>query len=194
MSTIESVIFTVLLAIAVIFFLKRIYTLFALVLLGQGENRFDRLWKRLKDMLLFGFIQKRVVERAFGFNHFFLFWGFIVLLVINIEFVLAGMFPRFSFAFLGDAPYAVLRFLADIMSFVVLLAIIFAFIRRISDGVVQNIIDCLREKAAVGFNEFGAGWFKYDLDPFLCRLRHDPPDEFLDEYFQIEIIDLNISS
>lgn len=131
MSTIESVIFTVLLAIAVIFFLKRIYTLFALVLLGRGENRFDRLWKRLKDMLLFGFIQKRVVEKAFGFNHFFLFWGFIVLLVINIEFVVAGMFPRFSFAFLGDTPYAVLRFLADIMSFVVLLAIIFAFIRRI---------------------------------------------------------------
>ena len=131
MSTIESVIFTVLLAVAVIFFLKRIYTLFALVLLGRGENRFDRLLKRLKDMLLFGFIQKRVIEKPFGFNHFFLFWGFIVLLVINIEFVVAGMFPRFSFAFLGDGPYAVLRFLADIMSFVVLLAVIIAFIRRI---------------------------------------------------------------
>jgi Fe-S oxidoreductase len=131
MSTIESVIFTVLLAIAVIFFLKRIYTLFALVLLGRGENRFDRLFKRLKDMLLFGFVQKRVIEKPFGFNHFFLFWGFIVLLIINIEFVVAGMFPRFSFSFLGDGPYAVLRFIADIMSFVVLLAIIFAFIRRI---------------------------------------------------------------
>lgn len=130
MSTIESLIFTVLLAIAVIFFLRRIYTLFALVLLGRGENRFDRLWRRFKDMLLFGFIQKRVIEKPFGFNHFFLFWGFVVLLVINIEFVIAGMFPRFSLQFLGDIPYSAIRFVADIMSFVVLCSIIFAFIRR----------------------------------------------------------------
>lgn len=131
MSTIESLIFTVLLAIAVIFFLKRVYTLFSLVLLGRGENRFDRLWRRFKDMLLFGFIQKRVIEKPFGFNHFFLFWGFVVLLVLNIEFVVAGMFPRFSLHFLGDIPYDAIRFMADIMSFVVLCAIILALIRRI---------------------------------------------------------------
>ncbi len=113
-------------------FLRRVFRLFAMVLLGKAEPRFDRLRDRLKSLLLFGFGQKRVIEEPFGVNHFFLFWGFILLqLMVNSEFIIAGIFPRFSLSFLGDILYPVITFTADITSFVVLLVVIIAAFRRI---------------------------------------------------------------
>ncbi|HUT83502.1 MAG TPA: electron transfer flavoprotein, partial [Thermodesulfobacteriota bacterium] len=81
-------------------------------------------------MLLYAFAQLRVVSEKFGINHFFLFWGFMVLLLINLQFIIAGIFPRFSFEFLGTIPYGVLRFMADVMSLVVLVSVVVAVIRR----------------------------------------------------------------
>jgi hypothetical protein len=79
MAVIESVIFAVAFFGALFLFLRRVFRLFAMVLLGKAEPRFDRLLDRLKSLLLFGFGQKRVIEEPFGVNHFFLFWGFILL-------------------------------------------------------------------------------------------------------------------
>jgi hypothetical protein len=131
MTVLESVIFAILLAFSLLFFCRRVYTIFALILLGRGENRFDRLWKRFKGLLYYGFLQRRVVEEPFGINHVFLFWGFVVLFLVNVEFVMAGLFPRFSLGFIGFIPYCALRFLADIMSFLVLCAVLVAMTRRI---------------------------------------------------------------
>ncbi len=130
MTTIESAFFAVLLAVSLIIFFRRVYTLLAFMFLGRWEDRFDRLWQRFKGMLTYGFLQRRVVQRPFGVNHFFLFWGFIVLFLINMEFVISGVFPRFSLDFIGDIPYQALNFLADIMSAVVLLAVVMALVRR----------------------------------------------------------------
>ena len=103
-----------------------------MVLLGKGEQRFDHLGERLKSVLLFGFGQKRVIEEPFGVNHFVLFWGFVLLqLLVNSEFIIAGIFPRFSLSFLGDILYPAITFVADITSFLVLLVVIIAVIRRI---------------------------------------------------------------
>jgi Fe-S oxidoreductase len=131
MTTIESVLFTALLIVSLFIFFRRLYVLLALVFLGKFENRFDHLWQRFKGMIEYGFLQKRVVQKAFGINHFMLFWGFMVLLLVNIEFVISGIFPKFSLDFIGHTPYIVLNFLADIMSVVVLFAVVFALARRI---------------------------------------------------------------
>jgi len=131
MTTIESIIFSLLLAISLYIFFRRVYTLCAYLFLGKWENRFDRLWERFKGMITYGFLQKRVVQKPFGINHFFLFWGFMVLFLVNMEFVISGVFPKFSLAFLGDIPHHVLNFLADCMSAVVLLAVCAAFVRRL---------------------------------------------------------------
>ncbi|HPU30785.1 MAG TPA: (Fe-S)-binding protein [Syntrophorhabdaceae bacterium] len=131
MKPIESIIFAVLVAISAYIFLRRIYTLFNFISLGKWEDRFDRLWERFKGMIYYGFLQKRVVQKTFGFNHLMLFWGFMVLLPINFEFVISGFFPKFTLAFLGDTLYTILCFLADVMSAVVFLAVIFATIRRV---------------------------------------------------------------
>ena len=131
MTTLESLIFAVLLVCALGFFLRNVFRLFSIICLGQWDNRFDSLWTRLKGMFLYAFLQLRVVSEKFGVNHFFLFWGFMVLLLANMQFFIAGVFPSFSFEFLGTIPYGILLLLADIMSLVVLTCVVIAAIRRI---------------------------------------------------------------
>lgn len=98
--------------------------------LGKYENRFDRLWGRLWGMVVYGFAQLRVVSEKFGINHFFLFWGFVILAAANFQFLIGGIFPEFSLSFLGTVPYGILLFLADIMSLVVIVCVVLAMIRR----------------------------------------------------------------
>jgi Fe-S oxidoreductase len=81
-------------------------------------------------MLKYGFGQIRVVSERFGINHFLLFWGFMVLALVNFEFLVAGVFPEFSFSFLGTYFYGFLLFMADIMTLVVLICVVIAFFRR----------------------------------------------------------------
>ena len=131
MTTLESLIFAVLLVCALGFFLRNVFRLFSIICLGQWDNRFDYLWTRLKGMFLYAFLQLRVVSEKFGVNHFFLFWGFMVLLLANMQFFIAGVFPSFSFEFLGTIPYGILLLLADIMSLVVMTCVVIAAIRRI---------------------------------------------------------------
>lgn len=114
-----------------VFFLRNVYRLFAIMCLGRLENRFDHLRMRFKNMFIYAFAQARVVSEKFGINHFFLFWGFMVLLLSNVEFLLSGLFPRFSLDFVGGIPYGILLFSADIMSLVVLVCVIVAAVRRI---------------------------------------------------------------
>ena len=131
MRPLESIVFAALFVFSLLFFLRRVYILFALVLLGRGENRFDHLRSRFTGMLFYGFLQRRVIEEPFGINHFFLFWGFVILFLVNVEFVMTGLFPRFSLGFIGFFPYCALRFVADIMSFLVLCAVVIAIVRRL---------------------------------------------------------------
>jgi len=131
LSPIESLLFLFILVGAVGFFLRNLYRLFAIICLGQGENRFDHLWSRFRGMLVYAFAQVRVVSEVFGVNHLFLFWGFMFLLLMNLEFLVSGIFPRFSFWFLGDLPYSIMLFMADVMSVVVLICVLNAVIRRV---------------------------------------------------------------
>jgi len=130
-SNLEHIIFTLVFIGAILFFLRNSFRLFALLCLGKRENRFDNLWSRLAGLLKFGFGQVRVVRKKFGFNHFFIFWGFLVLIIVYIDFLINGVFPSFSLSFLGTLPYGTLLFLADIMSLVALICVLIALIRRI---------------------------------------------------------------
>ncbi len=136
MSSIERLLFAIVFFGAVAFFLKNVFRLIATICLGRPANRFDRLWSRLRNMLVYGFGQLRVVSERFGINHFFLFWGFMVLAFVNFEFLVAGLFPDtstvkgFSLLFMGRIPYGILMFLADIMSLVVLVCVVIAVLRR----------------------------------------------------------------
>ena len=130
MSSFERLLFAIVFTGAIAFFLKNVFRLLATICLGRWENRFDSLWSRFGGMLTYGFGQLRVISEKFGFNHFFLFWGFMVLACINFEFLVGGVFPEFSLSFLGTIPYGILLLLADIMSLVVLACVVIAVIRR----------------------------------------------------------------
>lgn len=130
MSLIENLLFIPLFVFAIVFFLWNGFRIIARICLGRWDNRFDHLWSRFRDMLTYGFGQIRVVKEKFGVNHFFLFWGFMVLALVNFEFLVAGIFPKFSLNFLHDVLYIPLLFMADIMSLVVLFCVVIAVIRR----------------------------------------------------------------
>jgi Fe-S oxidoreductase len=125
------ILFAVLFFLAVAVFFHRLYRLFAMMCLGRWENRFDHLATRLQGLLVYGFAQRRVVQQGFGFNHFLIFWGFMALLLVNTQFLIAGVFPEFSFAFLGPVLYGCVLLFADLMSLVVLGAVLVAAARRL---------------------------------------------------------------
>lgn len=127
---IERIVFTVVAISAILLFLKNVFRLFAILCLGRWENRFDYLWKRTGFLLKYGFGQVRVMARKFGINHFFIFWSFLTLMIVYIEFLIHGIFPKFSFEFLGHIPYGIITAMADIMSLVALTCVCIAMIRR----------------------------------------------------------------
>src|SRR6266567_4026170 len=93
-------IFAPILIAALVLFAVSCWRRFSLVAMGRPEDRFHRLDKRIGDMLLYAFGQKKVVQKPFGANHFVIFWAFMILLLANGEFLVNGVFPGFSLAFL----------------------------------------------------------------------------------------------
>jgi len=109
------------------------YRRFRFITLGEPDNRFNNIGRRIWYMLLYAFGQKRVVSRPFGVNHFVLFWCFMILLLANTEFLFNGIFPEYiSLSKLPiEANYA-LSFIFDIVSLLALLAVCVAIIRRLA--------------------------------------------------------------
>jgi len=71
------------------------------------------------------------LQKAFGLNHFILFWSFMVLLLANGEFVLKGLHRSITFMALPAAIHNPLYFLFDLVSLFALICVIVAGIRRI---------------------------------------------------------------
>jgi Fe-S oxidoreductase/nitrate reductase gamma subunit len=125
-------IFAIVFGASLLFFFWSCFKRFRLVSLGTWENRFNRLGRRIWNMLLYAFGQKRVIGRPFGVNHFLLFWSFLCLLVANTEFLLHGLFPQTIALSLLPAPlYYALAFIFDIVSLVALICVAIAYGRRI---------------------------------------------------------------
>lgn len=124
-------VFTPILIASLLFFAWSCYRRFSLVTVGTDEDRFSNSGRRIGEMLLYAFGQKRVVSRPFGINHFIIFWSFIVLLIANGEFMIHGVFPSISLTKLPDEIYFPLMFLIDIASLLALVAVAVAAFRRI---------------------------------------------------------------
>ncbi len=89
------------------------------------------MWLRLRGTIVYGLGQRRVIGGKFGVDHLIIFWGFLALLLVNVQFLIAGVFPQFSFDFLGTVPYGSVLLVADVMSLLVLAAILAATLRRL---------------------------------------------------------------
>ena len=124
-------IFASLLLVSLLVFCAGCYRRLGLVRLGQPEDRFGSTGLRLGQMLSHAFAQKQVVKKRFGVNHAVIFWSFLVLLLANGEFVVKGVFPAVSLALLPAALHHALLLAFDLFSLLALVAVVFAFARRL---------------------------------------------------------------
>jgi Fe-S oxidoreductase len=129
--TFSRILFAALFAASLVGFLVAVQRRFGLLALGRKENRFDRPLERLRGMFVFAFGQKRVVARPFGINHSVLFWSFLVLLLANGEFLVAGLFSSLSFQQLPAAVLHPLTLAFETVSLLALAAVLVAAARRL---------------------------------------------------------------
>ena len=128
---VNSTIFAVLLLASVTVFCTGCYRRLALIALGQPDGRGDHPGLRLRQMFSHAIAQKRVLSGSFGWNHAFIFWSFLVLLVANGEFVVKGVAPGLSLALLPLPLQRGLFFAFDLVSLLALGAVLLAFARRL---------------------------------------------------------------
>ncbi|NWG13143.1 MAG: (Fe-S)-binding protein [Acidobacteria bacterium] len=70
--------------------------------IGREENRFDSPGARIRNVLVIAFGQSKLLrEPLAGLVHFFIFWGFIILLTAVSEAIAEGLVPGFTLAVLG---------------------------------------------------------------------------------------------
>ncbi len=124
-------IYAPLLAVSLLFFCWSCYRRFSLVAVGMPEDRFQQPGQRLFNMFQYAFGQKRVVAKPFGLNHAVLFWAFVLLLIANGEFLIAGLFPGLSFSLLPAPIHHGLLLVFDVISLLTLVSVVLAACRRL---------------------------------------------------------------
>jgi Fe-S oxidoreductase len=130
--SLRQLIFIPLFLLSALLFVQAAWSRLRLVRLGAPTQRFDRPGRRLAGMLEYAFAQERVLQRPYGWVHGLLFWSFLVLLLVNGEFLLSGLIPSFSLAFLPTGLYHALLVAFDVVSLLVLVCVAVAFVRRLA--------------------------------------------------------------
>jgi Fe-S oxidoreductase len=97
--------------------------------IGRKDDRFQNIGARLKKVLVVAFGQSRLLrEPLAGILHFFIFWGFVILLSAVLEAIIEGVFPKFTLECLGPwfPPLAALQ---EILGLLVLISALIAMAR-----------------------------------------------------------------
>ena len=121
----------IILIVALAFFFYILYRRYELIRLGQSDPRLTSVANRFRDLIYFGFIQKRQPRYFWaGLLHIMIFWGFIVLGLRSLDLVtqalsipiLRGLMATTFGVFYGS--------LKDLFELIVLVACIWAILRR----------------------------------------------------------------
>ena len=108
-----------------------VYWLLRYVKMGKKEARFDSIGERMRKFLVFVVGQRRVIFEFPGVLHAFIFWGFLILQVETVEYMIRGFAPHFHWSLIiGDSAYNGVLFLQDIFGVLILIAISIAAVRR----------------------------------------------------------------
>src|SRR3989454_7066127 len=108
MALVKSIAVLAVLLAAVTYFVFRARRLYRMLRLGPNENRFDRVPERIRGVLSYVGLHTRMFRNLYsGVLHFFIFWGFVVLLTAIIQAFGEGIVPGFSLAVIrGGTPIA----------------------------------------------------------------------------------------
>jgi Fe-S oxidoreductase len=112
--------------------LKRIWTTIRAGV-GVDDARTDEPVARLVDMVKGGFLQvKMTKEMSAAIMHYMIFYGFCVVTIGTVETLIHGIVHPFTFrSILPDPLYSLYLFTQDTGNFVVLVAMLWAFARRL---------------------------------------------------------------
>ncbi len=101
---------------------------------GKEDDRLSNIPQRLGEVLRFGFIQERMFrDPVSGIMHALIFWGFVVVSIGTIETIFTGLFKDFSFGLIlgNGALYKTFLFSQEVGNLLVLVAIVYAVLRRL---------------------------------------------------------------
>jgi Fe-S oxidoreductase len=131
----EYVIFWLLFAVALGFFIQRFSLLIRLLKLGRTENRSDRFFYRLTSMLAVTLTQKCSLKNVnrqdlAGIGHAFMFWGLGLFLIAYIVFIGLGsgfgLFPVLNNSAFGTLFFSIL----DVAGILIIIAMVWVVIKR----------------------------------------------------------------
>ena len=131
------VIFILLLAASLVFFIRTSWLFGRAVFAGTPEARprLDQLPARLVDVGIYFFGQKKVAEEGpqhrTSKHHLIIFWGFLIITIATVDIFVSGVIPSVSLRLLPSLIYQPLYLLIDVMNLAVLMIILWAFTRRI---------------------------------------------------------------
>ena len=121
--------FGILLALSLALFSYSSYRLIRKLQTGKADRRADRIPARLRNVLTIAFGQSKLLrDPVAGLMHFFIFWGFMILLSAVAEAVIQGISPGFSLNKLGPLfpPLAVAQ---ELIGALVVLSCVLALLR-----------------------------------------------------------------
>ena len=101
----SNVAFLLVLVAALGFFSYNAQRLVRYLTTGHDEQRTDHPWTRLRNVVVIGIGQAKILREPFaGILHASVFWGFVVLTLGSIEILARGVFPAFGFDRMLPAP------------------------------------------------------------------------------------------
>jgi Fe-S oxidoreductase len=129
--SLQNLAFLIVFALAISTFLFNARRLYTYLKIGKPEDRFDNPAERLKRVLTIAFGQKKLLrEFVAGWMHFFIFWGFVILLTAILDAILEGLFGEGVNLSIIGGFYRYIAFFQDLMGLLVILSIIIALYRR----------------------------------------------------------------
>jgi len=130
MTLVKSIAVLAVLLAASTYFGFRARRLYRMLRLGPNENRFDRTPERIRGVLSYVGLHTRMFRNLYsGILHFFIFWGFVVLLTAIIQAFGEGIHPGFSLALIGGNTW--IAFLQDLFGVLVLVGVVMALVNRL---------------------------------------------------------------
>jgi Fe-S oxidoreductase len=128
-----NVLFAIVLAAAVIFFLVTASRRVQLLLIGAGapDDRFDHPFRRLWHVVEYGVLQRKMWRDPYAaLYHILIFSGFVVLTVRTTSLVLEGLLPSAALPFLSTGFWEAYLLLKDVVLVTTLAGVLLALGRR----------------------------------------------------------------
>ncbi|WP_416655185.1 heterodisulfide reductase-related iron-sulfur binding cluster [Bacillus amyloliquefaciens] len=133
---VNALLFLAVTAYAVYLFVYLIRTRIAYIKLGQREEFDKRLKERLQKIWVNVFGQKKLLkDKKSGIIHVLFFYGFILVQFGAIDFILKGLLPDRHLPF--GPLYPAFTFFQEIVTFLILVAVVWAFYRRYIEKLVR---------------------------------------------------------